>query len=83
MVADDPNLYTNITTHISECENLPVVNPGKPQESALVKLINGPCGELPQMPNGCVATPGPEYTCLPQNYIDALTQWVANGAPQQ
>jgi hypothetical protein len=78
---DDATLHTTLTTHISKaCGNIPVVTPGNPEQSALVKLIKGPCGELPRMPNGCVSTPIEEYTCLPPDYIDAIERWVRNGA---
>jgi hypothetical protein len=80
---DDATLHATLTTHVSKaCGNIPVVTPGNPEQSALVKLIKGPCGELPRMPNGCVSTPIEEYTCLPPDYIDAIERWVKNGAPQ-
>ncbi|WP_437587566.1 hypothetical protein [Sorangium sp. So ce1000] len=79
---DDETLYTTLTTHISAgCGNLPVVTPGDPERSALVKLIKGPCGTVERMPRGCNPASGPEYTCLPPEYIDAIEQWVALGAP--
>ncbi|WP_437324758.1 hypothetical protein [Sorangium sp. So ce381] len=82
-LVDDNTLYTTLTTHISEaCGDIPLVTPGEPEQSALVKILKGPCGDIARMPNGCVGVPGPEYTCLLQEYIDAIEQWVANGAPQ-
>ncbi|AUX43579.1 hypothetical protein SOCE26_050290 [Sorangium cellulosum] len=79
---DDDTLYTTLTTHVSvACGNIPVVTPGDPERSALVKLIKGPCGEVERMPRGCVSEPVSEYNCLPQEYIDAIEQWVADGAP--
>ncbi|WP_437981465.1 hypothetical protein [Sorangium sp. So ce117] len=81
---DDDTLYATLTTHISEaCGDIPLVTPGAPEQSALVKILKGPCGDIARMPNGCVGEPGPEYTCLPQAYIDAIEQWVADGAQQQ
>jgi len=75
---DDANLYTNLTTHISQaCGNIPVVNPCKPDESALIKLLQGPCGTTPRMPYQCAGD-----GCIPANYIAAVSQWIANGAPQ-
>ncbi|WP_437276614.1 hypothetical protein WME90_35980 [Sorangium sp. So ce375] len=80
---DDDALYETLTTYISEgCGDIPVVTPGKPEESALVKLINGTCEGVERMPRGCNPAPGPENTCLPQAYIDAIEQWIADGAPQ-
>jgi hypothetical protein len=77
---DDATLYTNLTTVIAkECKNIPVITKGNPAQSALVTLINGPCDQLPQMPKGCTAADG---NCVPDDYIAAITQWIANGAPQ-
>ncbi|WP_437525146.1 hypothetical protein WME79_37555 [Sorangium sp. So ce726] len=81
---DDNTLYTTLTTHISEaCGDIPLVTPGNPEQSALVKILKGPCGNIARMPNGCVSDPGPEYTCLLPEYIDAIEQWVASGAPEE
>jgi hypothetical protein len=78
---DDATLHATLTSHISEaCGHIPVVTPGDPEQSALVKLLKGPCGELPRMPNGCISEPIEEYTCLPPDYIDAIERWVALGA---
>jgi hypothetical protein len=80
---DDTTLMRNLTTIMSvECGNIPVLTPGDPTKSALIKLLNGPCGMVPQMPYGCVPDPTDD-TCLPPEYIAAITQWVANGAPTQ
>jgi len=76
-------LYTNLTTRISEsCGNIPVVTPFEPEQSALVKILKGPCGEVGRMPFGCVENEF-EDSCLPDIYIAAIEQWVADGAPQQ
>lgn len=79
-------LYTELTTHISvACGNIPLIAPGNPEQSALVKIIKGPCGvppnDIPRMPNGCIVD---EFsnTCVPDDYIAAIEQWVRNGAPQ-
>ena len=41
----DANLYTNMMTYVSHaCGDIPLVNPGKPDESALIKILTGPCG---------------------------------------
>jgi hypothetical protein len=78
----DDQLYTRLTSHMSKnCGNLPVVNPGKPQESALVKILKGPCGTTPRMPLGCVDDQ--DSTCIPAEYIAAITQWIESGAPRQ
>jgi hypothetical protein len=73
-------LYTTLTTTMSpDCGNIPLVKPGKPDESALVKIIKGPCGSIDRMPLGCTEQ---DDNCVPAEYIAAITQWVANGAPQ-
>jgi hypothetical protein len=80
-LALDDGLYSRLTTYMSvNCGNIPVVTPGDPSRSALVKLLKGPCGMTPRMPNGCTEQDG---NCLPADYIAAIEQWVANGAPPQ
>jgi hypothetical protein len=77
----DDQLRTRLTTHISKnCGNIPIVNPGKPQESALLKILKGPCGPTARMPLGCVSDD--DATCIPADYMAAITQWIALGAPQ-
>jgi hypothetical protein len=77
-VANDDQLYNNLmTTMVAECGNIPVVTPGDPSKSALIKLLNGPCGEIPRMPKGCDGT-----NCVPDEYIASITQWVQMGAPK-
>lgn len=76
---DDDKLYTNLTTRISvACGNIPVVNPGKPEESALIKILKGPCGQTLRMPVGCVEDTDPN--CVPPSYMEAITKWIADGA---
>jgi hypothetical protein len=80
-LALDDGLYSRLTTYMSvNCGNIPIVTPGDPSRSALVKLLKGPCGMTPRMPNGCTEQDG---NCLPAEYIAAIEQWVANGAPPQ
>jgi len=58
----------------AEEPNLLRVNPGDPDASYLVQKIEGAAGiEGGQMPLG--------ETPLPQATIDAIRQWIANGAP--
>ena len=77
----DDQLHTRLTSRISiSCGNVPVVNPGNPQESAIVKILKGPCGGTPRMPIGCVDDQ--DATCIPAEYIAAIEQWIAAGAPQ-
>ncbi|WP_437960473.1 hypothetical protein WME76_13055 [Sorangium sp. So ce119] len=77
----DGELRTRLTTHISEnCGNLPIVNPGKPEESALVKILKEPCGDTPRMPIECVNDG--DAKCVPPDYIEAIEQWIADGAQE-
>ena len=78
----DDQLYSRITARVSaNCGNLPVVNPGKPQESALVRILQGPCGPTPRMPLGCVGDQ--DGSCIPAEYLAAIEAWIALGAPEQ
>ncbi len=81
-LAVDDQLHSTLTTHVSAaCGDLPLVTPGDPQQSALLSILRGPCGEIPRMPNGCVED---EFgsTCVPDEYIAAIEEWIAGGAPQ-
>ena len=74
----DSDLYSRITTYVAkDCDNDLFIDPGHPESSAVIKVLSGPCGSVPQMPNGCKGD-----SCIPQDYIDALSDWIANGAPQ-
>ena len=76
---DDADLYRNMTTYTSHaCGDMPLVNKGKPQESALVKILNEACGVTPRMPYGCYG----EF-CQPPDVVAAISQWIANCAPEQ
>ena len=76
----DDKLYTTLTTHMTKTCG-PVVKPGSPQDSALVKLLKGPCGETERMPlNKC--SEDADEACVRPEYIAAIEQWIAKGAPQ-
>jgi hypothetical protein len=76
---DTPQLYANMLSFVSSaCGNIPLVNPGTPEESALLKILRGPCGATPRMPYMCSGD-----ACIPDDYIAALSQWVASCAPEQ
>lgn len=75
----DANLYTTLTTHVTKNCGV-VVKPGSPQDSALVKLLKGPCGGTDRMPYGKCVEDGDEGCVSPEN-IAAIEQWIANGAP--
>jgi hypothetical protein len=75
----DDKLYTTLTTHMTKTCG-PVVKPGSPQDSALVKLLKGPCGETDRMPYGKCNQDGDEG-CISPEIIAAIEKWIANGAP--
>jgi hypothetical protein len=77
---DDNTLYGNMMAYVSKaCGNMKLVTPGKPDQSALMTALNGPCGPVtPRMPYGCS-----DDSCLPADYIAAISQWIANCAPMQ
>ncbi|MFZ5892066.1 MAG: hypothetical protein ACOY0T_13505 [Myxococcota bacterium] len=77
---DDDQLYTHVTTYTSKaCGNVPLVDKSNPANSGLIKILKGPCGETPRMPYACSPTDG---SCVPDEYINAIQQWIAKGAPK-
>jgi hypothetical protein len=78
---NDAQLYTNLTSYVSQaCGGMKLVAPGKPAQSALLTILKGPCGMTPRMPYGCSAEAG---DCIPDEYIEAVSQWIASGAPRE
>lgn len=76
---DTSTLYSDMLSYVaSDCNNLKLVNPGKPDQSALVQILTGPCGAAPRMPYMCS-----DDACIPAEYIAAISQWIANCAPEQ
>lgn len=79
LLGDDATIYNNLLNTMSvACGNIPVVDPGYPENSALVMLLKGPCGDLERMPRLCNDI---DCNCVPDNYIAAIEQWIANDAP--
>jgi hypothetical protein len=77
---NDQLLYANLTSYVSKaCNNTKLVTPSNPAQSALLTILKGPCGATPRMPFGCSAEAG---DCIPDEYVAAVAQWIANGAPQ-
>lgn len=75
---DDAKLYANLTSYVSAaCNDTKLVTPGNPAQSALLTILKGPCGATPRMPFGCSAEAD---DCIPDEYIAAVTQWIADGA---
>ncbi|MGK3991858.1 hypothetical protein [Sorangium sp. So ce1024] len=74
-------LHSRLLSHVSKnCGDIPIVTPGNPEESALVKILKGPCGPTPRMPIECVNDG--DAKCVPDEYIDAIAQWITNGAAE-
>ena len=73
----DAQLYTTLTTFTSTmCGNRLLVKAGAPQDSAFYRAQAEMCQPLARMPKGCVDA------CTPPEYLDAIRQWIANGAPR-
>lgn len=78
---DDQRLYTTLLSYVSKaCNNMKMVEPCKPAQSALVTILKGSCGVTPRMPFGCTSEAD---DCIPADYIAAIETWIANGAPRQ
>jgi len=76
---DNAQLYTNMTSYVAAgCGNMKLIEPGKPEQSALISILSGPCGNVPRMPYQCA-----DDGCIPPEYIAAISQWIANCAPAQ
>jgi hypothetical protein len=65
-----------MTTHVPQCDGDPLVTPGDPSKSALIKLVKKECGAF-VMPQDCLPA---DATCLPQADIDTLSKWITQGA---
>jgi hypothetical protein len=77
---DDAQLYTNLTSYVAkDCSNMKLVTPGDPSQSALLTILQGPCGMVPRMPYMCTDA---DRNCIPAEYVTAISQWIASGAPQ-
>jgi hypothetical protein len=75
---NDANLYHNVMSYTSvNCGNIPLVNPGKPDESGLIKILMGPCGTTTRMPFGCTGD-----QCFAADTIAAISAWISNCAPE-
>jgi hypothetical protein len=72
-----------INTVSEECGGLKVVEPFDPDASALVRLLKGACGSLPQMPKECDCDPVPYINnCIPPDYVAGVEEWIRAGAPK-
>jgi hypothetical protein len=75
-------LHSTLTSfQVQECNNEPLVTPGDPTKSAILKLLNAECTKDGQpffMPVTCGAPP-----CFPQDWVGGISLWIEAGAPRQ
>ena len=77
---DDAQLYANLISYIAkDCSNTKLVTPGDPAHSAILTILQGPCGMVPRMPYMCTDA---DRNCIPAEYVTAIAQWIASGAAQ-
>jgi hypothetical protein len=61
---------------------LPLITPGKPDQSALYKAITGTCADAKFiMPAGC--TPGPGGGCVWDEDVATILKWITDGAKEK
>lgn len=85
VLEDDAGLLDRMKTHVAHrCNDLLVIQPGQPENSALVRALNGECTDattgmaLPRMPGGCNPE---ECNCFYPSWMAAIEAWIAAGAP--
>ena len=76
----DAALYDKLTTYkTTKCGNRVLVKPCAPEQSSFYLAQTGMCGDLPQMPFGCL----PEFdNCTAADKLEGLRLWIARGAPR-
>lgn len=74
----DADLYNVLTTYTTtKCGQRKLVKPCAPDDSAFFLAQAAMCGDLPQMPFGCVPA---YYNCTPDDKLAGIRQWIAEGA---
>jgi hypothetical protein len=75
----DAALYSKLTTYTTTlCGARPLVQPCAPDNSAFYLAQSGMCSDVPYMPFGC----NPAYmNCTPDDKLEGIREWIANGAP--
>lgn len=81
-VTDDAKLYMTLLTHMTATCGA-MVNKANPAESAIVKLLKGPCNGTDRMPFQMCFEGDTDYPCVSPDNIAAIQAWIAKGAPQQ
>lgn len=76
------SLYeTLLSTRVKECGDVPLVDPGSPDTSAIVLLMTRKCGDF-VMPANCPPEDQGYPTCWPEYAVLELRAWIENGAPR-
>lgn len=84
VLEDNEGLLERMKTHVAtRCNDLVVVVPGDPENSALVRALRGDCTDaegvvLPRMPGGCMEYP--DCNCFYPSWMEAVETWIAEGA---
>jgi hypothetical protein len=82
----DSGLLDRMKSFTSEICGMPIVDPGNPSDSALVKVLREGCNVTPNCSVGSQCIPRmPEncedgVDCIPEEYIQAIEQWIRDGA---
>ena len=82
-----PGLYERLTTWTSDVCGKVVVSPSNPDASALLQVLTTGCNFTPGCEIGTACIPRMPYNCTdgfdctPPEYIEAIRQWIAAGAP--
>jgi hypothetical protein len=75
--ANDDQYDILMSWTVDECGGVPLVAPGEPEGSAILRVTTrDACGDL-FMPKDC-----PDDACLSDENREALTTWIAAGAPR-
>jgi hypothetical protein len=65
----------------AKCGGRKFIEPGNPDESAIVKAMEGTCEMLERMPRACIEE---EFSsnCMSPDYVASIRAWIAAGATE-
>ena len=73
----DGTLYdTLLTWRVAQCDDAPIVVPGDPDASAMIRLVKRQCGSL-FMPTTCEPDRNP---CIYPDELEVFESWIRGGA---
>lgn len=78
----ETGLLDRITTETTaKCGGRKFIEAGNPDESAIVKAMEGTCEMLERMPRGCIEE---EFSssCVSPDYVASIRAWIAAGAAE-